>query len=103
MDLSARFAFEERHRQEAEFLKKELETCLRSAKPASVVMDQSGNRGSAKWRLVHDEHGYATILRSLSVPQYSKKLTIKSLCECTKQMKVLRKMLDGERHNKLSR
>jgi len=78
----------------AEFLKIELETCSRSVTLASM-MYQAGNRNSAERTIADAEQGYATVLRFLSDPQYSKSLTIKATQEFTAKMKGLRKALDA--------
>jgi len=82
------------HHRQAEFLKIELETCSKSAKLASM-MYQCGTRNSAERTIADAEQGYATILRFLSDPQYTKFLTIKATQEFTAKMKGLRKILDG--------
>jgi hypothetical protein len=92
-DLFARVHGAFRHRQ-AEFVKIELETCSRSVNLA-YMMFQAGNRNGAGRTVADAEQGYATVLRFLSEPQYSKHLTIKDTQEFTATMKGLRKILDG--------
>jgi hypothetical protein len=104
MELSQRLLSEFRHRQEPEFLKNELETSSRSAHLASM-MYQSGNEDSAERTIADAEQGYRMVRRLLSNALYSKHLPIKAIQECTTELAVLRKMLDGlkqfrkERHN----
>ena len=95
MNLSQQILIEFRHRQEPEFLKNELETCSRSANLASM-MYQTGNGDSAERTIADAERRYATVLRLLSNPQYSKHLTIKAIQEVTAKSAVLRKMLDNK-------
>jgi hypothetical protein len=93
MDLSGRVLIEFHHRQ-AEFVKLQLETCAKSANLASAMF-QAGDRDRAERTIADAEQGYATVLRSLSDPKYSKYLTIKAIQEFTAKMRALRKMLDA--------
>src|SRR5258708_6458126 len=94
-DLFARVRSTFHHRQ-AEFLKIELDTCLRSANLASQ-MYQGGNRDSAERTTADAEESYAMVLRFLSDPKGSKYLTIKATQEFTAKIERLRKTLDGLR------
>jgi hypothetical protein len=69
-DLFAGVQFTFHHRQ-AEFLKIELETCLRSSNLASR-MYETGNRDSAERTTADAEESYAMVLRFLSDPKGSK-------------------------------
>ncbi len=84
------------HHQQGEFLKIELEACLRSANLASL-MYQDGNREAAERSSADAEKCYAMVLRFLSDPKDSKRLTIKTTQEFTASMKGVRKTLDGLR------
>jgi hypothetical protein len=95
MDLSRRLVFEERHRQEAEFLKKELETCLRSAKLASMMLNQTDGDSAAR-TTTEVEKTYTMVRRFLSNPLNSKHLTIKEIQERTVEIAILRKMLNNK-------
>jgi hypothetical protein len=79
---------------QTEFLKIELETCSRLADFA-CIMYQARNRNSAERSRADAEQGYATVLRFLSNPEYSKYLTIKTTQEFTATLEGLRKVLDG--------
>ncbi len=92
-DLFARVRSAFHHRQ-AEFLRIELETSLRSASLASL-MYQDGNREAAERSSADAEKCYAMVLRFLADPKDSKRLTIKATQEFTASMKGLRKTLDG--------
>jgi hypothetical protein len=92
-DLFARVRSAFHHRQ-GEFLKIELEACLRSANLASL-MYQDGNREAAERSSADAEKCYTMVLRFLSDPKDSKRLTIKATQEFTASMKGLRKTPDG--------
>ena len=79
---------------QAEFLNIELETCSKSAHLASMMF-QAGKRNSAERSRTDAEQRYATVLRFLSNPEYSKYLTIKTTQEFTVKLEGLRKVLDG--------
>ena len=93
MDLFARVKAE-LHRGQAGFLTSELATCSRDAGLAST-MYKGGNRKGADQKTADAENGYATVLRFLSDPQCTKRLTIKAGQDLRKQMKMLRNNLDG--------
>ncbi len=94
-DLFARVQSAFHHRQ-AEFLKIELETGLRSAHLASRMYD-AGNSDSAERTTADAEESYAMVLRFLSDPKGSKCLTIKATQEFTVKIEKLRKTLDDLR------
>jgi len=93
MDLSGKVLLEFHHRQ-AEFLKGELDNCSRSVLAAST-MYLTGHKDSADRKVSDAEQGYASVLRLLSDPHYSRYLTIKAIQEFTAKMGILRKTLDG--------
>jgi len=93
MDLFARTQAEF-ERGQAEFLTSLLATSSRCAGIAST-MYEGGNTKVADQKMADAENGYATVLRFLSDPQCTKRLTIKAGQDLRKQMKMLRNNLDG--------
>jgi Protein of unknown function (DUF2934) len=81
------------HHRQAELLKLELETCLRSANLA-VEMYNAGDRVSADRTRTVAEECYSDVFRLLSDPKESKHLTIKAIQEFKAKMGALRKTLD---------
>jgi hypothetical protein len=92
-DLFVRVQTTFRHRQ-AEFLKTELATCLRSTNLA-LQMYKAGDTVSAGRTSAAAEQCYSDVLRLMSDPKDSKRLTIKANQEFMAKLKDLRKMLDG--------
>jgi hypothetical protein len=82
------------HHQQAEFLKLELETCLRSANLAAN-MYRAGDTVSAERTRAVAEECYSDVLQLLSEPKDSNRLTIKTTQEFRMKLKALRKTLDG--------
>lgn len=91
-DLFSRTRTEFRRRQ-SEFLLSELEICSRNAVTASI-MSRRGSRASADRSIADVEASYAELLRSLSDPEQTKRLTIKAKQELTEKVERLRQTLD---------
>src|SRR5438874_7210171 len=82
------------HRHQGEFLQLELAACTRSAELAST-MSRGGRQKLVERAIADAEAGYAGLLRLMSDPQQSKRLTIKAKQELTGKMKALRQRLEA--------